>query len=215
MPRKVLTAGILLLVLSSLLPPWKPSPLRTFAWQQQLPIPNDLAGWRLYQSTTPGGPYSLVESIPFKTPQTEYRATVRISIPEGETRTLYFVLTAYDLSGNESAFSHETSLILSEEEKRGGYDFIWAKKQGMTLNTSRLLLQIALIVLATGMTSFLVAKRRRSSPRESKDQAIDQKRYYCETCRKELSDQNAADIHRAFKHEVKEGSWGEGSNGGA
>lgn len=79
-----------------------------FAWQQDLPSPvNDLAGWGLYQSATPGGPYTKILDIPYVSPQTEYTAGTPITVPDGQVNTLYFVIDAVDTSGNRSGKSNE------------------------------------------------------------------------------------------------------------
>lgn len=78
-----------------------------FGWQQDLPSPNDLASWGLYQSPTPGGPYSKILDIPYVSPQTEYTSTTPITVPDGQMSILYFVLDAVDTSGNRSGKSNE------------------------------------------------------------------------------------------------------------
>ena len=74
----------------------------TFAWDAN--TETDLAGYRLYQSSTPGtytfGESEAVVTIPAGT------ETVQITVPDG---TLYFVLTAYDTDGNESGPSNEVT----------------------------------------------------------------------------------------------------------
>jgi len=81
-----------------------------FEWQQDLPTPvNDLAGWKLYQGTTTGGPWTLIETIPYVSPMTEYTASKSITVPDGQTTNLYFTLTAFDTSGNESGRSNEVA----------------------------------------------------------------------------------------------------------
>ncbi len=84
-----------------------------FGWQQELPTPvNDLAGWKLYQSPTTGGPWTLVETIPYVSPQTEYTTSKVITVPDGSLTTLYFTVTAFDTSANESGRSNEVSASL-------------------------------------------------------------------------------------------------------
>jgi hypothetical protein len=86
-----------------------------FTWRQTLPDPNDLAGWRLYSSQTQGGPYSLVLTIPFVSEQTQYSSTQPFVSPDGQRKTYYFVLTAFDTSGNESGYSNEASASIDFE----------------------------------------------------------------------------------------------------
>lgn len=64
----------------------------------------DLAGYRLYRSTTSGSGYSKVGEI--TAPSTEFTDTV---IMDG---TYYWVVTAFDANGNESGFSNEVSAVL-------------------------------------------------------------------------------------------------------
>lgn len=62
----------------------------------------DLAGYRLYASATSGGPYLDVTDV----------GNVLSSVWENqawEGQTIYFVATAYDDKGNESAYSNEVS----------------------------------------------------------------------------------------------------------
>ena len=87
----------------------------TFAWNQTLPDPNDLAGWKLYSSQTPGGPYTLAATIPFAGAQTEYTSAQPFVSPDGQRKTYYFVLTAFDTSGNASGYSNEVSATIDFE----------------------------------------------------------------------------------------------------
>jgi len=59
----------------------------------------DLAGYKLYQSTVgPTGPFTYVKTIVKGT-----LATATADLPDG---TYWWVLTAYDNSGNESGYSN-------------------------------------------------------------------------------------------------------------
>jgi hypothetical protein len=58
----------------------------------------DLAGYRLYRSEVSGGHYSLAETFPAAA-----RTTGAMECPPDS----YWVLTAYDTHGNESAYSNE------------------------------------------------------------------------------------------------------------
>ena len=81
-----------------------------FGWQQDLPSPiNDLAGWGLYQSSAPGGPYTKILDIPYVSPQTEYTSSTQIVVPDGQISLIYFVLDAVDTSGNRSGKSNEVT----------------------------------------------------------------------------------------------------------
>ena len=63
---------------------------------------SDLAGYRIYRSTTPGTYGSAVATLTPST--TTYQMT---NLTKGTT--YYFVLTAFDANGNESVFSSELS----------------------------------------------------------------------------------------------------------
>ena len=80
-----------------------------FAWQQDIPSPNDLKGWKLYKSNTIGGPYIFVTEILFTSIQTEYTATLNVDYPDNAKTKYFFVLTAFDTSGNESGYSNEVA----------------------------------------------------------------------------------------------------------
>jgi hypothetical protein len=204
MTKKILIAGAILLVLSFVFVPWKPNEIRTFLWHQQLANPNRLAGWKLYQSIASGGPYTLIQTIPFTTAQNEYKASISVKIPPGQGKTFYFVLTAFNTSGAESKYSNEASLTLDIETRLLGYDFIWAGKRNMTVNYFRLILQSIVIVLGTFIGWFMISRKRASTVPSSSQAEDGGKRFYCETCKKELPNTNAAEVHRAFEHEVRE-----------
>jgi hypothetical protein len=89
----------------------------TFAWEQAAADTSNpgFGGWKLYRSATAGGPYALVETIPFSSPGATYTATRPISSPDGTTSTWFFVLTAFDSAGNESGRSNEVSAVIDFE----------------------------------------------------------------------------------------------------
>lgn len=62
----------------------------------------DLAGYRFYQSSTSGGPYTLIRDEPDET----NCGHVITDVADG---TYYFVATAYNVPGVESAYSGEAS----------------------------------------------------------------------------------------------------------
>jgi hypothetical protein len=86
----------------------------TFAWQQPGSLDN-FGGWKLYQSETAGGAGVLSMTIPYVSQQTEYTATKNLVSPDGQTKTSYFTLTAFDTSGNESGKSNEVSAVIDFE----------------------------------------------------------------------------------------------------
>ena len=65
----------------------------------------DLAGFKIYQGFTAGGPYDLLEDVTNPT-----WSTYRIDIDQG--RTYHFVMTAYDEDGNESEYSNEVAKLI-------------------------------------------------------------------------------------------------------
>ena len=62
---------------------------------------SDLAGYKLYQSTTAGGPYTFVREVDQNT-----LTAATADLPDG---TYFFVVTAFDTFGNESGYSNEVS----------------------------------------------------------------------------------------------------------
>ena len=81
----------------------------TFAWDAN--TESDLAGYRLYQSSTSGsytfGPSHAVASVPAGT------ESVTINVTDG---TWYWVLTAYDTDNNESAPSNEVTATIDQSQ---------------------------------------------------------------------------------------------------
>jgi len=76
----------------------------TISWNAN--TDEDLAGYRIYYSTTKGGPYGSSTALIPKT-QTSYTIT---SLSDG---TYYFVVTAVDTADNESPYSAEASKTIS------------------------------------------------------------------------------------------------------
>ena len=204
MTKAILAAGAILIIFSLIVVPLRSERNLTFAWQQQLQEPNDLAGWRLYQSQSPGGPYVLIGTIPFKEKQAEYRISRKVALPEGGGRTFYFSLRAFDTSGNESRFSNEvTSNLGARGSGIPGYDFFWSKQEGKVVNYARMFVQLAAILVGTGAAYWFVSRKRARPERTSIPQEF-KKSYYCDTCGKKLKDLASVEVHRAFKHEVRE-----------
>jgi len=81
----------------------------TFQWEQPLPV-DDLAGWNLYYGTTPGV-YDRLAIFNYHIPDpgttNTYTQEFVLTSPTGQVISYYFVLTAFDASGNESDFSNE------------------------------------------------------------------------------------------------------------
>jgi hypothetical protein len=86
-----------------------------FAWDRN--TETDLAGYRLYFSATPGqyvkgtGSANLLKAVPALNPVSgsNHPNTVLQSMTGVDGQKVYFVLTAYDASQNESGFSNEVS----------------------------------------------------------------------------------------------------------
>ena len=204
MTKAILATGAILIVFSLIFVPLRSEKVLTFAWQQQLREPNELAGWRLYQSHSPGGPYALIESIPFKEKQNEYRVSRKVVFREGDGRTLHFVLRAFDKSGNESRLSNEvTSNLGTRKSGILGYDPFWSKREDRAVNYARMAMQLAAILVGTG-AAYGFASRKRAKPERGSISQEAQKSYYCDTCGKQLEDLASVEVHQAFKHEVKE-----------
>jgi hypothetical protein len=81
-----------------------------FLWEQPAADTSrsDFAGWNLYRGEAAGGPYVLLATINYGgTAQTTYTVQQEMDSPVGQEKDWYFVLTAFDKSGNESVFSNE------------------------------------------------------------------------------------------------------------
>ena len=85
----------------------------TFTWTQDsasLPV---LAGWRVYQASAAGGPYTLLSSMTYDgTPKPSYTGTGTINQADGTSKTYYFVCRALGKSGLESGNSNEVSAVV-------------------------------------------------------------------------------------------------------
>ena len=113
---KKLILAILLVFLMAL-PAFGAEKTISFGWNQV--IPNDFAGWKLYASQSPNVEIisdNLVATIAYGGEiQEEYTSNQIISVADGEKITYYFVLTAFDIDGNESVPSNEVSEIFDFE----------------------------------------------------------------------------------------------------
>ena len=68
---------------------------------------SDLAGYKVYRGTAPGGPYVKLGEI---------QATNFVwAVPTGTEASNYFVITAYDTAGNESGYSNEASIYIDNK----------------------------------------------------------------------------------------------------
>lgn len=90
---------------------WAGNKTVTFAWNQDMS--EGFAGWKLYKSTTANVsavPGNLFATIAYSgAPAQEYTTDQVLSSPDGQVVTYYFVMTAFDNQGNESAKSNEVS----------------------------------------------------------------------------------------------------------
>lgn len=75
----------------------------------------DFAGWRIYSSLTSGTGYQFMTNGQIDyTDVFDYKVTVSIPEVVGDSVTYYFVVTAFDTSGNESGYSNEVSKEFSD-----------------------------------------------------------------------------------------------------
>lgn len=91
----------------------------TALWEHD--VPEDLAGFRLYWSDKSGGPYEQVgQDILYPQDVTREGSgevvtlskVLQLSIPSGTSKRYYFVVTAFDTSGNESGNSNQADIVL-------------------------------------------------------------------------------------------------------
>ena len=109
----VLLAAVLFAALAA--PTWAGSKQLTFAWEQVLPETNDLKEWRIYSATQAGGPYALMATVPYVSPQTTYTSSQQMTSPDGQRIQYFFVLTALDSAGNQSGYSNEVNAWIDFE----------------------------------------------------------------------------------------------------
>lgn len=81
----------------------------TFEWD--LNTEQDMAGYRLYQSASPG----LVPGPALKVGQDVLHPTNTYTLTDVQDGTWYWVVTAYDTEGNESNPSNEVTATLDTE----------------------------------------------------------------------------------------------------
>lgn len=113
--KKLLALIVLALALFVASPAVAGTKTITFAWEQPGDI-SDLQGWKLYVSEAAGGPYTIQTTINYDgNPLQEYQSAQPIISPDGQRKTYYFVVTAFDQSGNESGYSNEVSAIIDFE----------------------------------------------------------------------------------------------------
>jgi hypothetical protein len=105
----LLCVGILLFPIHSMCA----SKTLTFTWNQDSGSLSILAGWKVYQATASGGPYTLLSSITYDgTPKSSYTGTGTINQSDGTSKVYYFVCRALGKSGLESANSNEVSATI-------------------------------------------------------------------------------------------------------
>jgi len=85
----------------------------TFAWEQAAEdtSKDDFYGWKVWYATTSGGPYTqLGADVVYDGAQKPtYTASETLVAPDQAETTFYFVVSAYDRSGNFSGYSNEVS----------------------------------------------------------------------------------------------------------
>lgn len=96
---KKLIAAIAILLMALALNAWAGTTNVTFDWDAS----TGATGYKLYQGTTSGGPYTMAKDCGATKPCTI------TAIPDG---TYFWVATAYDQAGNESAYSNQVTKIL-------------------------------------------------------------------------------------------------------
>jgi hypothetical protein len=79
----------------------------TFQWDSNTEA--DMAGYKLYKGSAAGGPYTFIVSIPYLPGVPTQTSPTDIIVPDGTETVIYFVLTAYDISNNESGYSNEVN----------------------------------------------------------------------------------------------------------
>lgn len=84
----------------------------TFAWTQVLTPP--IAGWHIYQGTTPGGENltTPLATVQFTTSQATYTYSQSVNFPDGANTTYYYKMDAYTAAGVKSVLSSEVNANL-------------------------------------------------------------------------------------------------------
>ena len=108
----LLIVFLLLLGLVLVLPTWAKDKEVILTWTQVLPVPNDLKGWTIYWSETPGGPHKELTFVQFAGVQETYRYEGgKVVGKVGKKKAkVYFVLRAVDAEGNVSPLSPEVTV---------------------------------------------------------------------------------------------------------
>lgn len=83
-----------------------------FQWEQTLT--SDFYGWKLYMSETAGGPYIQfgADIVYDGNPASDYSSTEILTSPDGQEKTYYFVVNAWDIEGNFSGDSNEVNVLI-------------------------------------------------------------------------------------------------------
>ena len=95
----------------------------TFQWDYPSP-PSDLGGFNFYTASKAGGPYTKATSIPYVAGQTQYTSAQNLTSPDGAETVMYFVVSAYDKSNNESVKSNEVTYTFDFLAPPGPINFI-------------------------------------------------------------------------------------------
>jgi hypothetical protein len=111
----VLVIGVLTLIKIPLKTQNSPSPSATISWNAN--TEKDLAGYKIYYGNAsrtadcpPGGYPSVIDVGKTETPD---KPVYKLGNLE-PSKTYYFSVVSYDISGNESCFSKETSKTIPE-----------------------------------------------------------------------------------------------------
>lgn len=111
--RRWLVIGLALLFLWCPLPATAGQKTITFQWDQTMAP--DLYGWKMWHGEVSGGPYTQLgtDIVYDGTPQPSYEWTApAIIVPDGEEKTFYFVVNAWDTNGNFSDDSNEVMAVI-------------------------------------------------------------------------------------------------------
>ena len=91
---------------------WAGSKNVTFQWTQQIPSPNNLKEWHIYQASTAGGENqggTPIATIPFSQVQSQYSYSMAINFPDGAKTTYYFKMDVMTTGNVKSDLSNEAS----------------------------------------------------------------------------------------------------------
>lgn len=95
----------------------------TATWQQVLPSPNDLLKWEIWYSEDETN-WLKHADVFYVQEQTEYTSEFPFTSPDGERKTWYFRMNAWDTSDNVSDWSNVASVTIDFESPSGPTNFL-------------------------------------------------------------------------------------------